>query len=263
VKVRINGIQINYEVSGRQGAQVVVLSHSLGSSMAMWDPQIEALESHYRVVRYDMRGHGGSNAPQGSYTLEQLGEDAVALLDALGIQTVHWVGLSIGGMIGQCIALEHADRLRSIVLCDTAAAVPEDAQAMRKERIHTARGKGLEALVEPTMDRWFTPAYRRKNPPLLERIRKQFLATPVEGYIGCSEAIGELNYLERLHEIRTPTLIIVGEDDQGTPVRSSEAIHERISDSRLVVLPSAAHLSNVEQAEAFTRALMEFLSNIP
>jgi 3-oxoadipate enol-lactonase len=191
--------------------------------------------------------------------LEQLGEDAVGLLDALHIQAVHWVGLSMGGMIGQYLALNHANRLLSLVLCDTAAAIPEEANAMRNDRIQIAREKGMEALVEPTMDRWFTPAYREQNPHQVEVIRKQFLATPVGGYIGCSEAIGGLNYLERLPEIRTSTLIIVGEDDPGTPVELSEAIHERIPGSRMVVLPSAAHLSNVEQAEAFNRALLDFL----
>jgi 3-oxoadipate enol-lactonase len=259
VKVKVNDIQINYEVSGKQGAQVVMLSHSLGSSLLMWNPQMEALEFHYKVLRYDMRGHGGSDAPQGAYTLEQLGEDAVGLLDALHIEVVHWVGLSMGGMIGQYLALNHSHRLRSLVLCDTAAAIPEDGQAMRKERIEIARERGLEALVEPTLDRWFTPAYRGQNPPQVELIREQFLATSAGGYIGCSEAIGGLNYLDRLPEIRIPTLIIVGEDDPGTPVPLSEAIHGRIEGSRLEVLKSAAHLSNVEQPEAFNRALIGFL----
>jgi 3-oxoadipate enol-lactonase len=259
VKVKVNDIQINYEVSDKQGAPMVMLSHSLGSSMIMWNPQMEALEPYYLVLRYDTRGHGGSDAPQGAYTLEQLGEDAVGLLDALHIQAVHLIGLSMGGMIGQYLALNHANRLLSLVLCDTAAAMPEEANAMRQERIQIAREKGMEALVEPTMDRWFTPAYREQNPHQVEVIRKQFLATPVEGYVGCSEAIGGLNYLERLPEIRTSTLIIVGEDDPGTPVESSEAIHERIPGSRMVVLPSAAHLSNVEQVEAFNKALLGFL----
>ena len=236
-----------------------MLSHSLGSSLFMWNPQIEALESHFRVFRYDMRGHGESDAPHGAYTLEQLGEDAVGLLDALNIQVVQWVGLSIGGMIGQYLALNHADRLRSLVLCDTAAAIEEEAQAMRQQRIETAREQGMEPLVESTLDRWFTQDFLKRNSPQVDLIRRHFLATPVAGYIGCSEAIGNLNYLERLSEVKTPTLIIVGEEDPATPVAASEAIHERMPDSRLVVLPSAAHLSNVEQPDAFNRALIGFL----
>lgn len=259
MKLKANDIEVNCEVSGKQDAPAVMLSHSLGSSLVMWNPQIEALESHFRVFRYDMRGHGESDAPHGAYTLEQLGEDAVGLLDALNIQVVQWVGLSIGGMIGQYLALNHADRLRSLVLCDTAAAIEEEAQAMRQQRIETAREQGMEPLVESTLDRWFTQDFLKRNSPQVDVIRRHFLATPVAGYIGCSEAIGNLNYLERLSEVKTPTLIIVGEEDPATPVAASEAIHERMPDSRLVVLPSAAHLSNVEQPDAFNRALIGFL----
>jgi 3-oxoadipate enol-lactonase len=259
VKIKANGIQVNYEISGEESAPVLILSHSLGSSMAMWDPQAERLEAQFRVLRYDIRGHGGSEAPEGKYTLDQLGNDAVGLLDALDIHVVHWVGLSMGGMIGQNLALNHANRVRSIALCDTAAILPEDAQPVWQERIDTARKKGMEAVVQETLERWFTQAYLSKNPPEVARIREQFLATPVTGYMGCSEAIRGLNYLERLSEIKIPALIIVGEEDPGTPVSAAEAIHERIPHSRLVILPSAAHLSNVEQPEAFNSALMEFL----
>jgi len=259
MKIKTNGIQINYELSGKEGGPVVVLSHSLGCSLHMWDPQMKALDAHFRVLRYDMRGHGESDAPEGAYTFEQLGEDAIGLLDALEIDVVHWVGLSMGGMIGQCLALNHAHRLRSLALCDTGAIVPEEAQPIWKERIDTAREKGLEAHLQPTLERWFTMPFLSKNPPGVALITKQFLATPVAGYVGCIEAIRRLNYLDRLPEIKTPTLIIVGEEDLGTPVAGAEAMRDRIAGSRLVVLPSAAHLSNVEQPEAFTDALVGFL----
>jgi 3-oxoadipate enol-lactonase len=259
MKIKANGIHMNYQLSGKDGAPVVVLSHSLGSSLAMWDPQIKCLEPHYRVLRYDTRGHGGSDAPKGAYTLDQLGDDAIGLLDSLGIDVVHCVGLSMGGMIGQCLALNHTDRLRSLALCDTAAIIPEDAQPVWQERMDTARDKGMQALVRETLERWFTLPYLSQNSYGVELIRNQFLATPVAGYIGCSEAIRGLNYLERLSEIKIPTLIMVGEDDPGTPVAASEAMHERIPGSRLVVIPSAAHLSNIEQKEAFNSALTGFL----
>jgi 3-oxoadipate enol-lactonase len=262
MKVEANGIQMNYEISGREGKPVALLSHSLGSSMMMWRPQMTALEAHFRVLRYDMRGHGGTEAPAGAYTLDQLGADAIGLLDALGIDAVHWVGLSLGGMIGQNIALNHADRLRSLSLCDTAAVLPEDAQPIWQERMRRARQKGMDDLVQETLERWFTADYLSKDPPEVEQIRGLFLATPVAGYIGCSEAIRKLNYLERLREIKLPTLIIVGEDDPGTPLSAAEAMHERISASRLVILPSAAHLSNVERPEAFNNALLAFLQEI-
>jgi 3-oxoadipate enol-lactonase len=257
-----NGIRMEYELSGRQGAPVVMMSHSLGCNLALWNYQLEALEPYFRVLRYDTRGHGGSEATEGAYSLKQLGFDAMALMDALGVERVHWVGISMGGMIGQELALNHPDRLLSLSLCDTAALLPSEAQPLWQERIETAWTKGLGALIEATLERWFTPAFLAKNPPQVEGIRGQFLATPVAGYVGCSEAIRGLNYLDRLPEIQMPTLIIVGEDDPGTPVAVSKEIHARIAGSRLVVLPQAAHLSNVEQSQAFNQGLLEFLKNI-
>jgi 3-oxoadipate enol-lactonase len=206
-----------------------------------------------------MRGHGGSDAPEGAYTLELLADDAAALLDALRIDTVHFVGLSIGGMIGQGLALNHADRLKSLTLCDTSAVMPDEAQPTLKARIAAARQSGMADQVDGTLERWFTPEYLRANSPEVEMIRQQIRATPLAGYIGCSEALRGLNYLERLPEITLATLIMVGEEDPGTPVAAAEAIHERIAGSVLVVLPAARHLSNIEQAEAFNQALMNFL----
>jgi 3-oxoadipate enol-lactonase len=258
--VEAQGIRVNYEILGKSNQPVVVLSHSLGSSMEMWNPQIKDLKAQYQVLRYDTRGHGGSAAPAEAYSLGQLGDDVIGLLDALNIDDVHFVGLSMGGMIGQYLALNHASRLRSLALCDTAAIIPQEAQPVWQERIDIARTKGLQALVESTLERWFTPPCLEKNPPEVQLIRKLFLATPLDGYIGCSEAIRGLNYLERLSEIIIPTLIIVGQDDPGTPVAAAQLMHQHIADSELVVLPAAAHLSNVEQPEAFNQALMQFLN---
>ncbi len=257
--IKTNGIEMNYELSKEKDAPVVVLSHSLACSMVMWQPQLEVLESHFRVLRYDMRGHGKSEANEGAYTLEQLAADVIGLLDALELDRVHFVGLSIGGMIGQCLALNYADRLQTLALCDTAAIIPEEAKPLFEERIRRARDQGMEALVEETLERWFTQPYLKQNSPEVERIRNQILATPVAGFIGCSKAILGLNYVERLSQIKMPTLIIVGEDDPGTPVAASDAIHQRIQNSKLVVLPSAAHLCNIEQTDAFNAALLPFL----
>ena len=261
MRIRGNGIQVNYELSGKKGAPIVVLSHSLSASLLMWNPQMEALNPHFRVLRYDIRGQGGSDAPSGAYSLELLAKDIVGLLDALNINQVHFVGLSIGGMIGQDLALNHAHRLKSLALCDTAPIVPQEAQPIWQERINKVLNKGMEALLDETMERWFTPAFLKQGSPILEIIRKQILATSVQGYLGCAEAIRKLNYLDRLSEIKMPTLIMVGEDDPGTPVSASQAIHERIANSKLVILPSARHLSNVEQTEAFNAALLTFLKN--
>ncbi len=262
MRIKANDIHINYELSGKKGAQVVVLSHSLSSSLLMWNPQMDALNPYFQVLRYDTRGHGDSDAPPGTYTLELLGEDVVKLLDALGIDRVHFVGLSMGGMIGQCLALNYSHRLKSLALCDTAAVVPAEAQPLWQERMDKARKKGMEALSEETMERWFTPPFLTQNSAMLALIQEQLLATPVSGYVGCAEAIQKLNYLGRLSEIKMPTLIIVGEDDPGTPASASEAMHERISNSKLVILPFARHLSNVEQTNAFNSALLNFLRNL-
>lgn len=261
MQIKANGIQMNYELSGKKGAPIVVLSHSLASSLVMWNPQRDALNPHFQVLCYDMRGHGKTEVIPGPYTLELLSEDAIGLLDALKIDRVHYVGLSIGGMIGQSLALNYAHRLRSLALCDTAPIIPQEAQPIWQERINKTREKGMEAQVDETMERWFTPAFLKQGAPMLDIIRKQILATSVQGYIGCAEAIRKLNYLDRLHEIKIPTLIMVGEDDPGTPVSASRAIHEQISNSKLVILPSARHLSNIEQKDAFNTALLTFLKN--
>jgi len=261
MRIKANNIQINYQLSGKKGAPVVALSHSLACSLVMWNPQMDALNPYFQVLRYDMRGHAHSDVTPGPYTLELLAEDVIGLLDALEIDRVHFVGLSVGGMIGQSLALNHAKRLRSLALCDTSSVVPQEAQPIWDERIERTRAKGMESQVNETMERWFTPTFLNQNPPMVGLIRKQILATPVAGYLGCAEAIRKLNYLNRLSEIKLPTLIMVGEDDPGTPVSASQAIHERIPDSKLVILPSARHLSNVEQAEAFNAALLTFLKN--
>jgi 3-oxoadipate enol-lactonase len=262
MRIKANIIEINYELSGKKDAPVVVLSHSLSSSLLMWNPQIDVLNPHFQVLRYDMRGHGHSDVIPGPYTLELLGEDVIGLLDALNIDQVHFVGLSIGGMIGQDLALNHTHRLKSLVLCDTASIIPQEAQPIWQERIHHAHSKGMEAQVDETMERWFTPSFRKQSSPMLEIIRNQILATSVLGYMGCAEAIRKLHYLNRLSEINMPTLIMVGEDDPGTPISASEAIYERISHSKLVILPSARHLSNVEQADLFNVTLLEFLKGL-
>lgn len=256
-------IDVSCGIEGKEEAPWVILSHSLGSCMEMWGPQMGDMGRHFRVLRYDTRGHGGSEATPPPYTLEGLAADAVGLMDALNIAEAHWVGISMGGMIGQAMALGYPRRLRSLALCDTAAIVSAEAQSVWEERIDRVRSLGMASVVEETLSRWFTPPFLAKPPPEVERIRAHLLKTPVEGYIGCSEAIRRLNYLPRLPEIRIPTLILVGDQDPGTPVGASLAMHERIPGSRLVVLPEAAHLSNIEQAEAFTRNLLDFLLGLP
>lgn len=261
MKIQANGITMHCELEGPGSAPVVTLSHSLATDLSMWDSQAALLKSSgFRVLRYDTRGHGGTDAPEGPYTLEQLAEDVQTLLQVLGIRKTHFVGLSMGGMIAQVLALKHPDTLHSLVLCDTSSRIPEEALPVWEERIQTAQTQGMAPHVEPTMERWFTASFRRKPLPILDRIRRMILSTPVQGYIGCSQAIMGLNLTERLEEIALPTLVVVGEEDPGTPVSASRAIHEKIKGSELVILASAAHLSNIEQEQAFNAAVLDFLN---
>jgi 3-oxoadipate enol-lactonase len=260
MKAKINGITINYELSGRKSAPAAAFSHSLGASASMWEPQLAAFEKDFHVLRWDTRGHGESGAPPGPYSFEHLAEDFIGLLDTLGIDRVHFIGLSMGGMIGQALGLCHPDRLLKLCLCDTAAATGPEGKKSWEERIAVIRREGLQPLLEATMARWFTPAFLAQNPPILQKIRKQFLATPPEGFIGCVGAIRELSYLNRLSEITVPALVVVGEDDPGTPVSAARAIHERIAGSQLSIIPGARHLPNVEKPEEFNAAVIRFLS---
>jgi 3-oxoadipate enol-lactonase len=258
--IDVNGIRFNVSITGKPDGQVMVLSHSLCTNLGMWDEQMAALEAQFRVLRYDTRGHGASDAPDGAYTLEELGEDAIGLLDALGIEKVTWVGLSMGGMIGQAIALQHPQRLKKLVLSSTAAVMGEQLQPVWQDRISRSQSSGMSSLVTEILERWFSPVFLEANPPPVQRIRQQILSTPVTGFIGCCEAIRHLDYLERISAIKMPTLIMVGEDDPGTPVAFSEAIHARIAESRLCLIPAARHLCNIEKPQVFNAGLLEFLS---
>jgi 3-oxoadipate enol-lactonase len=255
-----NGISIEYELFGPEGAPTVVVSHSLASSLIMWAPQLPPLALSFQVLCYDTRGHGGTAAPEGPYTFDMLGDDAMALMDGLDLHQVHWVGLSMGGMIGQNIALRAPERFKSLTLCDTSAQMPPEGRASWDERIGIVSEQGMFPLADPTMDRWFTGPYLATKPSSVDAIRKQFLATAPAGYIGCCEALKTLDNLDQLSAIQIPTMIIVGADDLSTPVSASEAMRDRIPNAQLAVLKDAAHLSNIEQAEAFNKAMMGFLN---
>jgi len=255
----VNGTRIAYRFDGPAGAPVLTMSHSLSADHSMWDPQLPALTDAYRVLRFDTRGHGASAVPAGEYTLGQLADDVIGLWDALGIENTHYCGLSMGGMIGQTLALKAPERLKSLVLCDTASAYPPEAQAMWAERIKAAQANGLAAGVDATIDRWFSPGFVERAPDVIEGVRRMIAATPVDGYCGCGAAISRLNLTHRLGEIATPTLVICGEDDPGTPLAMSEVIRDGIPGANLVVLPVARHLSNIEDVAGFNAALRTFL----
>jgi len=262
MNITVNGISVHYTLEGPASGPVITMSNSLASNLSMWEPQMPVLTSRYRVLRYDTRGHGGTEATAGPYSLDELSEDVRALLRALGITRTHFIGLSMGGMIGQIIAIKYPQMLQSLVLCDTMSRVPTEAKPMWDDRIHTAETGGMEPLVEPTLARWFTEPFRQKGSPVLDQVRTMIRSTPPRGYTGCCHAIAALNLTDHLKAIILPTLIIVGEDDSATPVAASHVIHEQIRGSELVILKSAAHLSNLEQPEAFNQALTAFLPKV-
>jgi len=251
------GIGINYQVEGE--GPWVVMSHSLACNVSMWDEQAALLARNFRVLRFDTRGHGATDAPKGAYDLEMLAGDLLALLDGLKVEHAHYVGLSMGGMIGMTFALRHPGRLSSLVLCDTTSRVPPEAAPVWQGRIKTASEQGMEPLVEPTLQRWFTEPFYQANKKMMARVGRMIRSTPVDGYIGCCHAIPKIDVTDRLGAIRCPTLIIVGDQDVGTPVAMSQAINAAIPGSILNVIPSASHLSNLEQPQPFNRALTDFL----
>ena len=257
MKAKANGIEINYEIAGN--GPWVTLSHSLGCDLHMWDEQMDALTRDYRVLRFDTRGHVGRSAPDGAYTLEQMADDVHGLLAALGIKQTHWVGLSMGGMIGQTYALRYPGVFKSMVLADTTCRYPADAAPVWAERIKTVQTGGMDPMVDTMLARWFTEPYRTSHAQVMARIGGSVRATPVAGFAGCCHAIPKINLTESLKEIGCPTLVIVGEQDPGTPVAMAREIHDAMPGSELVIIPSAAHLSNVEQPHAFNAALLGFL----
>ncbi|MDP2238568.1 MAG: 3-oxoadipate enol-lactonase [Burkholderiales bacterium] len=260
MKIKTNGIEINYEIAGE--GPWVTLSHSLACNLHMWDEQMTGLTKKYKVLRFDTRGHGLSGAPPGPYSLEQMADDVKGMLDALGIRQTHWVGLSMGGMIGETFALKYPGVFRSMVLADTTSRRPPNADQMWGDRITVAQTQGMEALVESTLARWFTEPYRNAHKDVMARIASDIRNTPVAGFVGCCQAIAKVDLLDRLKEIKCPALVMVGDQDHGTPPEMARQIHENLSGSELLIIPSAAHISNIEQTAVFNQAMFSFLDKV-
>lgn len=257
MNVQANGIDIHYTIDGE--GPWLVFSHSLACSVSMWEPQVRAFADRYKVLCYDTRGHGRSSAPASAYTLDQLADDAKGLFDALGIRACHWVGLSMGGMIGQTFALKYPGIFKTMTLADTTSRYPPEAASLWSDRIKTALEQGMEPLVQPTLERWFTAPFRQAHPEVVAGVAAAIRATPAAGYAGCCHALPRINVTARLKEIQCPSLVIVGDQDPGTPPEMAREIHANLPGSELAVIASAAHLSNLEQPEAFNQVLARFL----
>jgi 3-oxoadipate enol-lactonase len=261
MKIKTNGIAIHCLIEGE--GPWVTMSHSLACNSSMWDVQAALLvKNGFRVLRFDTRGHGASDAPEGAYTLEQMADDLHGLYTALQIRSSHWVGLSMGGMIGETFALKYPGVFQSMVLADTTSKRPPNAEQMWGERVKLAREQGMDALVDSTLARWFTEPYRKARPSVMAKIGDDIRRTPVAGFAGCCDAIAKIDVLDRLKEIDCPSLVIVGDQDHGTPPEMARQIHANLRGSSLVIIPSAAHLSNVEQPEAFNKALLDFYGRV-
>lgn len=249
-------LQTRYELAGDTGP-LLVLSNSLGTDLSMWDSQMSELTRHFRILRYDTRGHGESSVTAGDYTIEQLGRDVLGLLDALKLERVHFCGLSMGGVIGIWLGVHAPNRLHRLVLCNTAAHIGTN--EMWNARIATVRKEGMKPVAAAVMERWFTPEFRRAAPDHVARAQAMLETTSPEGYAACCAAIRDIDLRDQVAQIKTPTLIVYGAKDPVTPATDAHFLAERIRGAVEVEL-NAAHLSNVEQSGAFTKAVSNFLS---
>ena len=258
---KVSDTAVYYHWDGPEEGEVVMLAHSLASDHRMWDPQVPALtEAGYRVLRYDHRGHGRSEVSPGPYTIETLTDDAVGLMDALELDKLHFVGLSMGGMVGQVLGASQRKRLLSLTLSSTSAHMPP--ASLWQERIAAVCEHGLGAVADGTIDRWFTKAGQKRLPDAVRKIKETILSTSAEGFCACCAAIRDMDLRDGNGAIATPTLITVGEHDEGTPVSAAQLIHERIAGSRMEVVSDAAHMLNIEQAPFFNRTLLGFINSL-
>jgi 3-oxoadipate enol-lactonase len=253
----MTAVEVHTVVTGREDGPVVVLSNSLGSTYRMWDAQVAALQERYRVVRYDIRGHGYSPVPDGPYSIDDLADDLVALLDQLGIGRAHLVGLSLGGMTAMRVAARNPDRVDRLALLCTGAALPP--ASGWTDRAATVRAGGSAAVAKAVVERWFTPGHLAAHPDVREAHEAMVAATSAEGYAGCCEAIAALDLRDDLASIKAPTLAIAGADDPATPPAKLEEIAAGVPHARLLVVPRAAHLANAEQPAIITPALIAHL----
>ncbi len=252
--------RLHATLDGPPGAPVLVLGGSLGTTSAMWTPQLAELASRFWVVRYDHLGHGGSLAPPGPYSIDQLGRELLALLDELVIERASFAGLSLGGMVGMWVAAHAPERVQRLALfCTSARLGPAE---MWHQRAAAVRASGVPAVVDAVMARWFTPAFARERPEVVAAHREMVTGTPAEGYAGCCEAIAAMDLRADLGSITAPTLVVAGAQDPATPPPHAELIASAIPGARLVVLDPAAHLATVEQPERASRLLLDHLEDL-
>lgn len=253
----IGDAQLNYRFDGAEGAPVLVLSNSLGTTLDMWTPQMAAFSQHFRVLRYASRGHGESAATPGPYSIERLGRDVVALLDGLSIERAHFCGLSKGGMVGMWLGVHAGPRLDRLVLCNTAAKI--GTAELWNTRIDSVRQGGMAAVADAVVERWFTEGFRSREPAAVARVRQMLLDTPPQGYMACCAAVRDMDQRRDIARISCPTLVVAGTHDGATPPADTRRVAESVPGARYVEL-DASHLSNIEEAGRFTQEVLGFLT---
>nr|WP_306268987.1 3-oxoadipate enol-lactonase [Pararhizobium sp. IMCC3301] len=251
--------RLNYRIDGPDVGPWIVLSNSLGATLEMWAPQMEMLTATFQVLRYDTRGHGGSDAPTGPYDFDDLTGDVIALLDHLEIETAAFMGLSMGGMTGLGLALDHSQRIERLVCADARADAPEGFRTSWDERIAKVERGGLEAIVEGTLSSWLTPDWHAANPQAARNIADMVLCNDRNGYIACCRALQGLDYLRRLPEISVPVLFVGGALDKGAAPEVMQAMADATPDARYHSIEGAAHVANINAPEAFNSAIEPFL----
>lgn len=254
-------IDVHHVLEGPADGPVVVLSNSIGSTLHMWDPQVKPLvDNGFRVVRYDTRGHGRSPVPTGPYGIDDVGGDVLALLDTLGVESAHFVGLSLGGMTGIWLGENTPERIRSLVLCCTSAQ-PGNTQ-MWLDRVKKVRAEGMAEIANGSLGRWFTQAWIDTNPQQAKEMRDMTAGTPVEGYASSCALLADLDLVPGLPKITAPTLVISGAEDKALPPDHGRVIADGITGARFEVVENAAHLGSFEQAERFTQLILEHLKEL-
>lgn len=248
--------------NGKLPRHTIVLSHAIGTDLTMWDSLTNALAADCTVITYDHRGHGSSEKRDGLFSMAELADDAANLLRELDTGPVIWVGLSMGGMVGQELALRHPSLVRGLVLANTTSGYPDAARDAWQQRIATVREHGMEAIADAVMGRYFHDQFRAEQPATVARFRRRLVSTDVLGYAGCCHAVGTVDTTARLHQINAPTLVIAGELDQGTPVAMSQTLTEKIDGARLVVITDASHVSVIEQPQRFADIVTDFISGL-
>ncbi len=255
--IDLEAVRLHYRFDGPADAPVLVLSNSLGTDLSMWDGQILSFAKHFRVLRYDSRGHGASAAPPGPYSIKTLAEDVVRLLDRLAISKVHFCGLSMGGMVGMWFGTHASQRIHKLVLCSTA---PQIAPAeIWDTRIQAVRTGGMAAIADGVLARWLTDSFRQRTPQKVEAVRQMLLRTSADGYVASCAAVRDMDQRSAISSVPVPTLVIAGTHDMATPPEQGRFVAEQIKGARYVELP-AAHLSNIELAERFNEEVLQFLT---